>query len=70
MSIHEDLHRIFFCGDRFTNKEVKDILQRLYNKHQINSKAQATHLKLFGYKVKRVVINKSDKRIEGLQIIS
>lgn len=69
MSLQEEIHRIFFIGDKITNKEVKNILQRLYNKHQIDCKAQATHLKLFGFRVKRVAITKGDKRIEGLQIL-
>lgn len=69
MSIYEDLQRIFFAGDKYTNKEIKDILQRLYKRHGIDSLAQATHLKLYGFKVKRAILVKGDKRIEGLKII-
>lgn len=70
MSISEELHRLLFVGDRITNKDLKALLQKLYDKHQIKAKAQAAHIKLFGFKVKRVAIAKRDKRIEGLQIIN
>lgn len=56
------------AGDRVTNKELKDTLQSLYDKHQIKERAKATHIVRFGYTFKRCKIRIGDKRIDGLEL--
>ena len=63
-----DLH--FQTGDRVTNKELKAILQSLYDKYQIKEKAKATHIVRYGYLTKRCKIRIGDKRIDGVEFIS
>lgn len=65
----DELHRIFKSGDRITIKDLNDTLQSLYDKHQIKKKARSTDLLLFGFKIKRTVINENGKRQEGVRII-
>ncbi len=62
--IREELH--YKTGDRVTNKELKAILQDLYGKYHITEKAKATHIKRYGYNVKKCKIRIGEKRIDGL----
>lgn len=68
MTIQEELRIIFRNGERVSNKKLKSTLQRLYNQHQIKSKAKATDIRLFGFTAKRVVIREDGKKVEGLEI--
>lgn len=64
--IKDKLH--YQTGDRVTNKELKAILQSLYDKFQIQEKAKATHIVRFGYSATRCKIKQGDKRIDGLEL--
>ena len=66
--IRKELH--YQTGDRVTNKELKAILQSLYDKYQIKEKAKATHIVRYGYQTKRCKIRIGDKRIDGVEFIS
>ena len=66
--IKKELHNQ--TGDRVTNKELKDTLQRLYDKYQIREKAKATHIANFGYLTKKCKIRIGDKRVDGLELYS
>ena len=66
--IKEELH--YQTGDRVSNKDLKAILQALYDKYQIKDKAKATHIVKYGYLTKRCKIRIGDKRIDGIEILS
>ena len=66
--IKNELH--YQTGDRVTNKELKAILQSLYDKYQIKEKAKATHIVRYGYLTKRCKIRNGGKRIDGVELIS
>lgn len=68
MTIQEELRMIYRNGDRITNKDLKRQLQRLYRLHDIQSKAKATDIRLFGFSARRTVIRVDGKRVEGLEI--
>lgn len=67
--IYDDLLGLFHIGDRYSLAEVKQILQRVYDKHGLISKAKATDLLLFGFKTKRTILSKDGHRAEGLRIV-
>ena len=58
----------YAAGDRITNKELKEILQRLYDKHQIRERAKATHIVRYGYTFKRCKIRIDGKRVDGMEL--
>ena len=64
--IQEELN--YATGDRVTNKEMKKILQRLYDKYQIKECAKATHITRFGYTYKRCKIRIEGKRVDGMEL--
>ena len=66
--IKNELH--YQTGDRVTNKELKDTLQRLYDKYQIREKAKATHIGRYGYLTTRCKRRIGDKRVDGVEFIS
>ena len=55
-------------GDRVTKKELKERLQRLYDKHQIRQRATATHIAKYGYTFKRCKIRIEGKRVDGMEL--
>lgn len=67
--IQQELQLLIHIGDRFTNAQVRRILQDLYDKYNIKRKAKATDITLFGFVTKRAIISIDGKRNEGIQII-
>lgn len=67
--IQHELREIIHPGDRLTNSEVRRLLQSLYDKHQIQKRAKATDIILFGFLTKRAIIMKEGKRNEGIRIM-
>ena len=45
------------------------MLQAVYDRNEINTKAKSTDLALFGIKTKRSIIAKDGRRVEGIRII-
>lgn len=56
-------------GDRISIREVKQMLQAVYDRNEINTKAKSTDLVLFGIKTKRSIIKIDGRRVEGVKII-
>ena len=67
--IYHDLLELFHVGDRYSLAEVKQILQGVYDKHGLISKAKATDLLQFGFKTKRTILSKEGHRAEGFRIV-
>lgn len=69
MSLYDEIRNIFRQGMKFSNVEVREILRKLYKQYQIEKSPKSTDLKLFGLKTKRAIVNKQDKRMEGVKIL-
>lgn len=72
MTIQEELHKRIPKGARLTNTEVKTLLTKIYQKHDIDKKPKTTDLLLFGFKTKRCAITILDEektRQEGIKIL-
>ena len=67
--ILDEIKHLFHLGDRLSIKEVKQMLQAVYNRNEINTKAKSTDLALFGIKTHRSIIFKDGRRVEGVRII-
>jgi hypothetical protein len=67
--MEKELFELIHIGDRLTNKEVRRLLQSLYDRHNIRKRARATDITLFGIHTKRAIISIDGKRNEGIQII-
>lgn len=65
----EELRNTIHIGDRMSNAEARHLLQRLYDKYQIERKARTTDLALFGIITKRSIITKDGQRKEGIKVI-
>lgn len=63
--ITKELHSMYPSGSRVSNKELKDVLQRLYNKYGLEVVATASDITRYGYKVKPCKLTIDDKRING-----
>ena len=70
MSITKELHELYPNGTRVTNKELKIILQQLYNKYNIKKAACATHIQNFGFPTKKCKLKEGDKRVDGVILLS
>lgn len=66
--IQQEIQQSFTHGERVTNAEVRRRLQALYDRYNINRKAKATDLLLYGIKTRRVAIRNGEKRLEGVSI--
>lgn len=64
--IYEELHKMFPVEVRITNKELKSIIQSLYDKYNIDAKATATDIKKYGFTTKACKINKDGEKLNGL----
>lgn len=64
--ISKELYSKYPSGCRVSNKELKNVLQSLYDKYGIRAKATATDITRFGYKVKPCKVPSDKGRINGL----
>lgn len=63
------LHQIFRAGDRVSNKQLKEIIQKIYNQHGLTSyKAKGTDIKKFGFETKRCKIRVGKDRVDGVEL--
>lgn len=63
--ITKELHSMYPSGSRVSNKELKEVLQRLYNKYGLKVVATASDITRYGYRVKPCKLTIDDKRING-----
>jgi hypothetical protein len=68
--IETDLHNRYPSGCRVTNKELKQILQMLYNAYGIKAVATATDITRYGYSTRACKIPTDNGRINGLILIA
>lgn len=64
--ISKELYSKYPSESRVSNKELKKVLQSLYDKYGIRAKATATDITRFGYKVKPCKVPSDKGRINGL----
>lgn len=64
--IYQELHSLFQTGDRISNKELKALIQSLYDKYNIRATATASDINKFGFVTKPCKINKNGTKINGL----
>ena len=67
--IETDLHTRYPSGSRVTNKELKAVLQMLYDKYGIKAVATATDITRFGYSTRACKIPTDTGRLNGLILI-
>ena len=64
-----EIQNRFNDGDKYTNKDIKKILQDIYDKNYIKSIAKASDIRYFGFDFRRIKIKVDDKWINGLHLI-
>jgi hypothetical protein len=64
--IESELHKRYPSGCRVTNKELKQILQMLYDTYGIKAVATATDITRYGYTTRACKIPTDEGRINGL----
>ena len=67
--IESDLHKRYPSGSRVTNKELKQMLQMLYDRYGIKAVATATDITRYGYNTRACKIPTDNGRINGLILI-
>ena len=67
--LYEAVRDAFKSGERYTNKELKQLLQDRYNQYCYVAIAKATNIKQFGFDFIRCKIKKAGKYINGLQLV-
>lgn len=65
----KELHSRYPSGSRVSNKELKEVLQNLYDKYGLKVVATATDITRFGYKVKPCKMPSDNGRINGKILI-
>lgn len=68
-NLHLDIYNRFNDGDKYTNKDLKRMLQDIYNKNYFRSTAKASDIRYFGFDFRRIKIKVDDKWINGLHLI-
>lgn len=63
--ISNELYSRYPSGSRVSNKELKEVLQNLYDKYGLKVVATATDITRFGYKVKPRKLPSDNGRING-----
>ena len=63
--ISKELYSKYPSGSRVSNKELKNVLQSLYDKYGLKVVATATDITRFGYKVKPCKIPSDKGRFNG-----
>ena len=67
--ISKELYSKYPSGSRVSNKELKDVLQRLYDQYGLQVVATATDITRYGYKVKPCKLPSDNGRINGKILI-
>lgn len=67
--IESDLHSRYPSGSRVSNKELKAVIQMLYDRYGIKAKATATDITRYGYSTRACKIPTDNGRINGLILI-
>ena len=66
--IIKELNKLYPSGTRVTNKELKKVLQNLYDKYGINAVAKAVDITRYGYNAKAVKIPTDKGRLNGVEL--
>lgn len=70
LRITYELQKLYKTGDRVSNKELKETIQKIYHKCEYLKKATATDIQLFGYEFKRCKVrDMNNNRINGLELV-
>lgn len=64
--IENYLHKRYPSGSRVTNKELKKVIQMLYDNYGIKAVATATDITRYGYNTKACKILTDNGRMNGL----
>lgn len=67
--LYSVIYNRFNDGDKYTNKDLKRILQDIYDENYFRSTAQASDIRYFGFDFRRCKIKVDDKWINGLHLI-
>ena len=67
--IAQELHNRYPSGSRVSNKELKKVIQMLYDRYGIKAVATATDITRYGYNTRACKIPTEDGRINGLILI-
>lgn len=67
--LYEAVRDAFKSGERYTNKELKQLLQDIYNQYCYVAVAKATSIKKFGFDFIRCKIKKAGKYINSVQLV-
>ena len=67
--IEQELHNRYPSGCRVSNKELKKVIQMLYDSYGIKAVATATDITRYGYSTRACKIPTDNGRINGLILI-
>lgn len=67
--LYEAVRNDFKSGERYINKELKQLLQDRYNQYCYVAVAKAISIKKFGFDVIRCKIKKAGRYMDGLQLV-
>ena len=67
--IEQELHQMYPSGTRVSNKELKEVIQMLYDSYGIKAVATATDITRYGYSTRACKIPTDNGRINGLILI-
>ena len=67
--IEKELHKRYPSGCRVSNKELKKVIQMLYDTYGIKAVATATDITRYGYSTRACKIPTDNGRINGLILI-
>jgi hypothetical protein len=68
--IEKELHKRYPSGCRVSNKELKKVIQMLYDTYGIKAVATATDITRYGYSTRACKIPSDNGRINGLILIA
>lgn len=68
--IETELHNRYPSGCRVSNKELKAVLQMLYDSYGIKAVATATDITRYGYSTRACKVRTEDGRKNGLILIA
>ena len=66
--IRNELQKLYHTGDRVTNKDLKRIIQEIYDRLGFKCKAKGTDIKLYGYSTRKVKIRIDNMRLDGVEL--
>lgn len=67
--LYDTVRNDFKSGERYTNKELKQLLQDRFNQYCYVAVAKATSIKQFGFDFIRCKIYKAGKYVNGVQLV-